>query len=171
MVTLRDIGMATAGAVLVAAVAGQAQQKARTLTPQDYIDIQQLVAHYPFALDGGLEQGKAFADLFSDDGEFHQQPTAASPAGRVWKGRQELLTIAKRDKDTPDNVGHFIVNHAIDPTPDGAVGKQYLIGGYQYHDVYVKTAAGWRFKSRTVVIAPNGQRNASQPSRGTTPPR
>ena len=60
------------------AVADAQQKKVRTLTPQDYIEIQQLVAKYPYTLDGGLEHGKAFADLFTDDGEFHQQ------TGRVW---------------------------------------------------------------------------------------
>ena len=143
-------------------VVGQAQQKKATLTPQDYIDIQQLVARYPYALDGGLENGKAYADLFTDDGEFHQQ------TGRVWKGRAEILTIAKKEVETPNALGHFIMNHMIEPTAEGAVGKQYLftvsplvdeksnrrtftVTPYHYEDVYRKTAAGWRFKSRTVV--------------------
>jgi hypothetical protein len=57
----------------------------------------------------------------------------------------------------------------IEPSPEGATGKSYLvypgvqgkyedanhsghIGGYQ--DVYVKTPAGWRFKSRVHVYPP-----------------
>ena len=141
---------------------GYAQQKKATLTPQDYIEIQQLVAKNPYTLDGGLEQGKPYADLFTDDGEFHQQ------TGRVWAGRKELLTIANKAVETPNALGHFIMNHWIEPTPEGAVGKQYLftisplvdeksgrrtftVTPYQYQDVYRKTPAGWRFKSRTVV--------------------
>jgi hypothetical protein len=147
--------------ILGFAVAHAQQKKVRTLTPQDYIEIQQLVAKYPYTLDGGLEHGKALADLFTDDGEFHQQ------TGRVWAGRKELLTIAAKAQETPDALGHFIMNHLIEPTADGATGKQYLltlspleekngrlasaVTPYHYEDVYVKTAAGWKFKSRTVV--------------------
>lgn len=152
---------------------GDAQQnKVTKLTPQDYIDIQQLAAKYCYALDGGLEDGHAYADLFTDDGEFHQQPTAAYPNGRVWSGRAEILTIAKKQGgETPNNLGHFIMNHVIEPTSDGAIGKLYLltisplvdeksghltftVTPFHYEDVYRKTPAGWRFKSRKVVEKP-----------------
>ena len=156
-------------AVGLAVVAAQ-ERRPRTLTPQDYLDIQQLVARYPYTLDGGLDHGKALADLFADDGEFHQQ------TGRVWRGRKELLTIADKEVETPNVLGHFGMNLVIVPAPHGAVGKQYLltiaplgeakdgrqawsVTPYHYEDVYVKTAAGWRFKSRTVV------------ERAPTPPR
>ena len=116
-------GVAAFGVLMLAVglVVGQAQQKKATLTTQDYIDIQQLVARYPYALDGGLENGKVYADLFTDDGEFHQQ------TGRVWKGRAEILTIAKKEAETPNALGHFIMNHMIEPTSEGAVGKQVLV--------------------------------------------
>ena len=57
---------------------------------------------------------------------------------------------------------HVMVNHVITATTDGATGRVYLLmlgmsgpgslqrdGGYE--DVYVKTANGWRIKSRTHV--------------------
>jgi hypothetical protein len=57
---------------------------------------------------------------------------------------------------------HLMVNHVITPAPGGATGRVYLLmlgmtgpgslqrdGGYE--DVYVKTADGWRIKSRTHV--------------------
>jgi SnoaL-like protein len=57
---------------------------------------------------------------------------------------------------------HVMVNHVITGTADGATGRVYLLmlgmtgpgslqrdGGYE--DVYVKTANGWRIKSRTHV--------------------
>jgi hypothetical protein len=64
---------------------------------------------------------------------------------------------------------HTTINLVIEPTPEGAKGKSYLVypglrgefvgpdntgyvGGYE--DVYVKTAAGWRFKSRIHVHPP-----------------
>ena len=63
-------------------------------------------------------------------------------------------------------ISHISVNHVIMPSAEGAVGKSYLLaigvggepttiekqGGYE--DVYVKTPAGWRFKSR-VHVFPN----------------
>ena len=65
------------------------------------------------------------------------------------------------------NVSHLIMNLVIEPSPAGATGKCYLVlvtgqGGQQrfdrlgvgYEDVYVKTAEGWRFKSRHHVPAP-----------------
>ncbi len=80
-----------------------------------------------YALDGGLDNGKAYADLFTDDGEFHQQPTPAYPTGRVWSGRKELLTIAAKQVETPNALGHFIMNHMIEPTAGGATGKEVLV--------------------------------------------
>jgi hypothetical protein len=57
---------------------------------------------------------------------------------------------------------HLMVNHVITATPEGARGRVYLLmlgmtgpnslerdGGYE--DIYVKTAGGWRIKSRTHV--------------------
>ena len=67
-------GIAVVG--LLALVAVQAQQRnggGATLTPQDYIEIQQLVARYPYALDGGLGKGAVYADLFTPDGVFINQ--------------------------------------------------------------------------------------------------
>ena len=57
------------------------------------------------------------------------------------------------------------MNHVIEPSPGGAVGRQYLLqlrigeagrpndvfGGGTYHDEYEKTAGGWRFKRRQYV--------------------
>ena len=49
------------------------------LSPLDYIEIQQLVRKYAWALDGGDNYGYAYADLFTPDGVFvgtNQGPTA-----------------------------------------------------------------------------------------------
>ena len=62
------------------------------------------------------------------------------------------------------------VNAVIEASPEGAIGKSYLVypgvqgisgdgthnghvGGYQ--DVYVKTDKGWRFKKRIHVFPPD----------------
>ena len=43
---------------------------AGTLTPQDYIDIQQLVARYAYAIDNCTNNGYGYADLYVGDGWF-----------------------------------------------------------------------------------------------------
>ena len=162
--------LATLGAgVLVAVVAFasvQAQQKTGRVagfTPQDYIDIQQLVARYPYTFDGGLGKGAAYADLFTADGAFINQD------GRH-EGRTELERMggSARRRETPLNAAHYIVNHVITPiSATRATGTEYLVVldiaedgasvhsrsgsirlGGQYRDEYEKTAQGWRFKTR-----------------------
>jgi hypothetical protein len=137
---------------------------AKPLTAMDYIEIQQLVAKYPYALDTHADNGYMYADLFAPDGSFGST-----------KGREALATVARNnqpEKSGPAATRHFLTNVIITPTPEGAVGRQYLVlidvgnaskpsaidhGGY-YEDVYVKTPVGWRFKSRNYVRSKLGPR-------------
>ena len=164
---------------LFATVSLQAQQtrpaKPMTLTPQDYIDIQQLSAKYAFAIDTCTNGGADYADLYTDDGEFSVSQQWGVAGNRKTKGRAALIKAAGGDgtggcvdpKTTMGyGISHLIVNLVVTPTPDGAIGKSYLLaigvggdptkierqGGYD--DVYVKTAAGWRFRSR-IHVFPN----------------
>lgn len=146
------------------------------LTPQDYIEIQQLVARYPYAYDRGTRHGKDYAALFTTDGVFEGN-------GKSLKGRDALAKEADRGDDAPQNVGHFTVNHIIEPGPTGgngeAVGQQYLmtmssigpeengrratsIRQWHYEDVYQKTPEGWLFKSRKVIEKPKARPAAAQ---------
>jgi hypothetical protein len=61
----------------------------------------------------------------------------------------------------------MILSLVITPAVGGATGNAYMVqlGGRDpnritrmgnYEDVYVKTAGGWRFKTRTHSRAPNG---------------
>jgi len=54
----------------MASAAPHAQQRA--LTPSDYIEIQQLVSRYGYALDSGAPEGTGneYAGLFTADGTF-----------------------------------------------------------------------------------------------------
>jgi ketosteroid isomerase-like protein len=157
----------------------QAQRKtaSNALTTQDYIELQQLVARYAYAVDGGLDHGKGVADLYTDDGALFGRD------GQRWVGRKELLALFDKEEETPNNVVHFYMNHLIEPTATGAVGKEYVIiirpssddkdGGrsfrvtpLHYDDVYVKTPDGWRFKSRTVIEhQPAGRQGAATVAR------
>ena len=131
------------------------------LTAEDYIEIQQLVARYPYALDQNPDEGLSYANLFTPDAVFRQPRT---------EGRQNLATMASRAPHGAKYTRHFLANHVIEATTDGAVGKQYLVAvdigesgqpssiflGGHYEDVYAKTPEGWRFNTRTFIASATG---------------
>ena len=139
-----------------AASLARAQQKVTggMLTAADYVEIQQLVARYSYAVDTHADNGYAYADLFTPDGVF----------GKT-KGREALAELARttqKERGGPSYTRHYLTNVIIYPTPEGARGSQYLaaidvseggkpssvVHGGRYDDEYVKTPGGWRFKSR-----------------------
>jgi hypothetical protein len=158
--TLRvSVTLLTAACLAGAVVAVRAQQRggpaaAPSLTAQDYIDIQQLVSSYAYGLDGNTDNGETYASLFAPGAVFGRPRT---------EGRENLAALANTQPRGAMYVRHFITNHVIEPSPGGAVGKQYAViidigengspsgialGG-RYDDEYVKTPQGWKFKSRT----------------------
>jgi SnoaL-like domain len=135
---------------------------AGTLTPMDYIEIQQLVRKYGWALDSGDNYGYAYADLYTPDGIF--VGTNQGPNGRSYQGRDQLAALARGGPRGELYLSHLGMNHVITPTADGgATGRAYvailavgLVGrpngvshGGHYDDVYTKTPVGWRFQKRT----------------------
>ena len=138
------------------------------LTATDYVEIEQLVARYAFALDTAGDRGQTFARLFTPDGVFR---VAGSRPYEI-KGRDQLAAFASGDPAHrgPHHVHDFASNHIVRPAPDGAMGRAYVewltIGengaagvvetGGHYDDVYVKTRDGWRFKMRTFSRAALG---------------
>ena len=137
-----------------------------SLTALDHIEIRQLVARYAYAVDTGADNGRVYAALFVPDGVF------ADSSGRETRGRDALAELARPFARGPQSASHFIVNHVIEPTADGATGKQYIVqlrigegdrpnevfGGGRYDDVYVKTSEGWRFKRRQFTASEGGPR-------------
>lgn len=136
-------------------------QRTGGLTAGDYIEIQQLVARYPYALDQNADDGASYASLFTPDAVFRQPRT---------EGRANLAKLASSAPHGPRYTRHFIANHVIEATPDGAAGKQYLVvvdvgeagqpssiflGGH-YEDQYARTAGGWRFRTRTFIASATG---------------
>ena len=165
------IAIAMVGAAWGIAATAQQSNEVGRLTADDYIAIQQLVARYAHAIDTCSNNGYDYADLYVPDGEYSN-----SRSETKWKGRDRLAEAAGGGRrgckklETETFRSHVIVNHVIEPSPEGATGKSYLVypgvrgehsdadhsghvGGYQ--DVYVKTAAGWRFKSRIHVFPPH----------------
>jgi hypothetical protein len=156
-----------AAVAMVAVLAVRAQQRASapTLTALDYIQIQQLVARYPYALDTGANNGYAFANLFAPGATFGGSTT----------GLEQLADLARgghyKELRGPLFTLHHTSNHVIDPSPEGAVGKVYVVEIFEgergvkptymedsghYEDAYVKTSDGWRFKARTFVHSKAG---------------
>jgi hypothetical protein len=109
-----------------------------------------------------------FIDMWSED--------AVKAGGVRWQGREKLREIASGANVTGApctssrvnrSVTHMILSLVITPAVGGATGNAYMVqlGGRDpnritrmgnYEDVYVKTAGGWRFKTRTHSRAPNG---------------
>ena len=151
---------------VLAVMALRAQPKAAKepgLTALDYAEIQQLNSHYPQALDTCADKGNEFADLFAPDGYYVRAD------GSKVVGRTNLAAMAGGPACAPPKgplyLHHVFVNTMIEPSPEGAIGKSYFLGinlgengkpgqierGAKVYDVYTKTAAGWRFKSRAFV--------------------
>jgi len=140
-------------------VAAKPEAGAPGLTPMDYIEIRQLVARYAYAVDTGADNGDVYASLFAPDGAFLDR------TGRATTGREALAALARRNTRGRQSAFHFIMNHVIEPTAEGARGKEYLVqlrmgegerpndifGGGHYEDLYVKTPDGWRFKQRQFI--------------------
>lgn len=142
-----------------AAGGAQGQAPVPPLTAMDLIEIQQLASSHAYALDTAAGDGYLYAELFTPDGE------AGTPLVR---GRDALAALARQtagDRGGPDHVRHFVMNHLIEPSSEGARGRQYVVmleirddggpgiilaGGF-YDDRYVRTAAGWRFQKREFV--------------------
>ena len=129
-----------------------------TLTAADYIEIQQLVARYPYAVDMHGGDGSAYAALFTPDGTFGTQAKGTAQLA-------ELAAKTAKDRSGPVFTRHFVTNVVIKPAPEGATGRSYLVAldiseggkpttilhGGHYDDVYRKTPQAWRIKSRTYV--------------------
>jgi hypothetical protein len=139
------------------------------LSVTDYLQIRQLVSRYGYALDSGAPDGTGgdYAALFTADGEFHGPP--ATPGGPLFDavgsdalGGLAVIPPGAATRRGPNYVSHFLTNHLIEPSPEGAVGKVGLLvlnfdpdggphtitmGGH-YEDVYVRAGDGWRFKGR-----------------------
>ena len=131
-------------------IAAPSSATAQTLTPQDYVEIEQLYAQYNHAIDSGDAEG--WAATFTPDGTFN-----------VFSGRDALIGFVKqwREKMNGAHRRHWNTNLRIVPTKDGASGAVFLmlldvstrppsiVSSGAYTDTLVRTSDGWRFKSRT----------------------
>jgi hypothetical protein len=136
---------------LPASLAGQG-----TLTPQDRGEIQELSAKYARTL--GTCAAEEYADLFAPDMGYF----ASNIRGEV-VGRDRLIALVRSERHCvapPQASGNVspaprpVPTVAIEISSTGPIGRAELgekVG--RYDDEYVKTAKGWRFKSRTVMTS------------------
>ena len=164
--TLLAAGAICLGVVLLSQSKLRAQGAA-PLTAMDYIEIQQLVNKLNFALDYCTNGGRDFADLFVAGGSYSIDDGDGPP--REIGTREALIGLAAgpdcEARVTPPSayILHLAESLVIEPAPEGATGKSYAIYPAKmgqffrddvagqlglYHDVYVKTPDGWRFRSR-----------------------
>jgi hypothetical protein len=173
-------------ATLAGVHAQQNRKKPMPLTGTDYAEIEQLSARYSHAIDTCADDGYEYSGLYTPDGVFIDMWTQAAidGGGVKWQGREKLREISSGANVTGSpctssrfngSVSHLILSIVITATPEGATGNAYMVelGGRDpnritrmgnYEDVYVKTAEGWRFKTRTHSRAPNGTKPAPSPS-------
>jgi ketosteroid isomerase-like protein len=126
---------------------------AAELSTQDYIEIEQLYATYNHAIDSGDAEG--WAATFTPDGTFNK-----------FAGHDQLVGFIQqwKEKMNGGNRRHWNTNLSIRPSNDGATASVFLmlldvttkppsiVATGTYSDTLVKTANGWRFKSRATKM-------------------
>ena len=133
------------------------------ISADDAVAIQQLVARYNFAVDGG--DGEAFALCFVPDGRFSYSGSdvieggpALAAFGGSWAARLGLIR-------------HVVTSLSIDGGGDRASSRSYcqvfgvdgerrsyVLSQGVYHDTVVKVDETWRFEERRYVMDPVGPR-------------
>jgi uncharacterized protein (TIGR02246 family) len=172
----RGLGIKLMGTMVLAAMTlASPTLLAAELTTADYTAIQQLYARYNATIDRGDAQG--WADTFVPDGTFMNN-----------KGTEQLKNFVNTwSAGQGASQRHFSADLVITPTADGAAGNVSTIlvnlatnpgsiAGYvTYTDALVKTAGGWRFKSRALKLerapaaAGAGAPGGAMPPRGAGP--
>ncbi|MEP7353776.1 MAG: nuclear transport factor 2 family protein [Acidobacteriota bacterium] len=147
--------------LLATLLATRATAQPPTLTDADRTAIQALMGQYSQTLSAC--KAADFADLFTPDGSF-----ASGFRGRM-VGRDRLIALVESERQcaapaqakgpaaqgkaqTARTGGTAGPTTVLDVTASGVRGIATL-GTAEYQDEYVKTPQGWRFASRTVIMA------------------
>ncbi len=156
--------------VAVHGPAASAQSSASAgVSAADRADIQALLARYQQAL--STCHSKEYSELFTPDGTFTSDDFRGAKHHELYGksatlvGRDKLVQLVETEEFcmNPEQRaaraararnGGAAPNLDLQPAADGVKGVVPLGNGGRYEDVYVKTADGWKFKSRTVVMPP-----------------
>ncbi len=111
---------------------------------------------HDYALLNDTFQVDALVELFTEDAWFDMEPVGL----RRYDGRAAIRDFFERERRAMAHLMHVTSNHRIDLDGDAASGTAYFLAvgitrsgventahGY-YRDAYVRTPAGWRFRSR-----------------------
>jgi microsomal epoxide hydrolase len=163
--------MWAAALVVAAACAASAQTPATApagaLTDKDRSEIGALVARYAQAL--GSCAAEDYAGLFTADGTFTTDEFRGAKHREIFgpratlRGRDQLIRLVRTEDFCAEGArpraggeSRAVPPVRITPSPEGARGMAPIGTDGRYDDVYVKTAAGWRFQSRTVTMPSAG---------------
>jgi hypothetical protein len=124
------------------------------LEPHDILAIHELLARYGHIIDEG--EWQRVGELFTEATRYDMREFnlgivhGAAAIGALWSDPQAAHPLA-----------HHATNILVSEDPDGTVrvlskglgvGAQGRVGSVVYRDVVSKTAAGWRFLSRTAQL-------------------
>ena len=152
MKTLMSWTLVSLFAILLSSTPASAQVST-PLTPEDTSAIQGLVSGYARAL--AACRAEEYADLFAPNMGYF----ASGIRGQV-VGRERLIALVQSERHCTAPAGTAAATRpgggngptvSLEVTSTGVRGIADLGTAGQYQDEYVKTAAGWRFKSRTVL--------------------
>ena len=126
------------------------------LSPEDYLEIQQLYSYYARDVDSGSQRDASW--MYTDDGLWDVDGLVS------WNGKDELKQhyTTLPPGVSKNGIRHFSTNLILVPTKDGVRGSAYMVGIERkekdgplemnimgkYEDLLVKTDKGWRFKWR-----------------------
>ena len=158
MRTSRILLVLLVGAILVGTTTWIYAQQRRPgshvwLSPEDYMEIQQLYGFYARDVDPGSRRDPSW--MFAGDG-------VADMNGRKYSGQELKDFYAQVPKNQSSGIRHFNSTYVIVGTPEGARGSSYMLQVERraegrpievtlfgkYEDRLVKTRDGWRFKER-----------------------
>jgi hypothetical protein len=141
------------------------------VSPADRAAIEQLLAAYNQALSTCASM--QYADLFTADGTFTSDDFRGAKHRQLYGkratlvGRDKLVELVETEEfcrnpqeraagaGTRAGVGASFSKLRLEPAVDGVHGSLPLGNGGRYEDLYVKTADGWKFRSRNVVMPAN----------------
>jgi hypothetical protein len=137
-----------ASLVASVSVAAQKANQPVTLTDKDRTEIQALSAGYARSL--GTCAAEAYANLFESPDGFYESLNR----GRV-RGKASIMAMVKSERQctqpNADRSPRAVPTAVIEVSPQGVVTGRVPLNPGHYEDVYVKTASGWKFRSRNNI--------------------
>jgi hypothetical protein len=138
----------------------------------DRAAIEQLLAAYNQALSSCASA--QYAGLFMPDGTFTSDDFRGATHRRLYgktatiSGHDKLVELVETEefclnpeqraaRASARGPGAALTSLRLEVAADGIRGVLPLGNGGRYEDVYVKTADGWKFKSRKVVMPATGR--------------